>query len=108
VQDRAIAGEEGRIEMLCDCGDVKRLIADAVAVSAAVENGNQAERQAADSECAAFEPSQASILLDQMTVVTPDGCARAVVSIGFCEVVWRPVHQPSHTRHDDLAHVPRN
>ena len=50
VQDRAIARKQVGIEMLRDRGDVERLVADAVAVAAAVENGDEAKRKRACGE----------------------------------------------------------
>ena len=50
VQDRAIARKQVGIEMLRDGRDVERLIADAVAVTAAVEDGDEAKRHRACGE----------------------------------------------------------
>ena len=46
VQDRSIARKQFGIEVLRDGRDVERLIAHAVAVAAAVEDGDEAERTA--------------------------------------------------------------
>ena len=106
VQDRSIAREQFRIEVLRDSRDVERLIAHAVAVAAAVENGDEAKRKRACGERGtSIDAQRARILLDQMAVITTDRGARAVVSIGFCKVVGGAVHQLRHAGHDDLAHV---
>ena len=42
-----IARKQRGIEMLNDCGDVERLIADAVTVAAAIEDGDETEGQGA-------------------------------------------------------------
>ena len=62
--------------MLGDRGDVERLVAHAVAIAAAVENGDEAKRtRACGDRDAPNHAQRARILLDQMAVVTPDSCA---------------------------------
>ena len=50
VQHRPVARKQSRIQVLNDGGNVERLIADAVAVAAAVQNGDEAECGGAGSE----------------------------------------------------------
>ena len=68
--------------MLHDGRHVERLIADAVAVAAAVEDGDEGEDEGAGRERRPFGGDQrATILLDQMAVVTTDRRLRAVVPV---------------------------
>ena len=70
VQDRSIAREQFGIEVLRDSRDVERLIAHAVAVAAAVENGDEAKRKRACGERGtSIDAQRARILLDQMAVI---------------------------------------
>jgi hypothetical protein len=76
VQNRSIAREQFGIEMLRDSWNVKRLVAHAVAIAGAVENGDEAKHTRACGERDAPNHAQRErILLDQMAVITPDSCA---------------------------------
>ena len=92
--------------MLGHRGNVKRLIPDTVAIAAAIENRDETKCTRAGGKARVPDDAQrAGILLDQMAVITTNRRARSVVSVGFCEVVRRAVHQPRHAGHDDLAHI---
>ena len=50
MQHVTIAGKQTGIQMLNDCGNVERLIADAVPIAAAIQDRHKAENQCACGE----------------------------------------------------------